>query len=112
MTTFYLVRHGSNDYFRHTLVGRTPGIHLNDAGRREAQAVADALAKEKIRHVFSSPLERCRETAEPIAQKLGVKLQIADALNEVDFGEWTNKTFVELDGLDSWKQWNLFRSGV
>lgn len=111
MTTFYLIRHGSNDFFQHTLVGRKPGIHLNDAGRREAVALADALAGERIDAILTSPLERCRETAEPLAKKLGLTVEIAEALNEVAFGEWTGRTFAELDALTAWKQWNAFRSG-
>lgn len=111
MTTFFLIRHGSNDYFTHTLVGRKPGVHLNDAGRSEADRLAARLSNEGIQTIFSSPLERCRETAEPLASKIGVKVQTAGELLEVDFGDWTGKTFAELDTLEQWKQWNYFRSG-
>jgi broad specificity phosphatase PhoE len=111
MTTFYLVRHGSNDFFSHTLVGRRPGVHLNEAGRREADDLATALAPEKIQQIFTSPLERCRETAAPMARKFGLEARVSEALIEVEFGEWTGRTFVELDALESWKQWNAFRSG-
>jgi len=112
MTTFYLVRHGSNDFYLHTLVGRKPGVRLNETGREESHALAERLVSEKIQRIFTSPLERCRETAEPIASRSGLELRTVDALNEVDFGEWTGKTFTELDKMDSWKQWNLFRSGA
>jgi broad specificity phosphatase PhoE len=110
-TTFYLVRHGSNDFFSHTLVGRTPGIHLNEKGRREAEQVAAKLAGERLQRIFSSPLERCVETAAPLARQTGLKVETADALLEVDFGGWTGKTFAELDAQSiEWKQWNAFRS--
>ena len=112
MTTFYLIRHGSNDFLVHTLVGRMPGVHLNEAGRREAALVAEALASRAIQHVFTSPLDRCRETAEPVARELGLVARVAEELAEVDFGAWTGKTFAELDATESWRSWNAFRSGA
>ena len=41
MTTFYLVRHGTNDFIGKAIAGRTPGVHLNATGREQAQRVAD-----------------------------------------------------------------------
>jgi probable phosphoglycerate mutase len=111
MTTFYLIRHGSNDFFSHTLVGRTPGIHLNAAGKREAEALSSALAGENIQKILTSPMERCRETAAPLADKLQIPVEISDALIEVDFGDWTGKNFKDLDASEDWRQWNTFRSG-
>jgi len=111
MTTFYLIRHGSNDFFSHTLVGRTPGIHLNEAGKREADELANALAGENIQKILTSPLERCRETAAPLAAKLQIPAEVSDALLEVNFGDWTGQKFKELDALENWRQWNTFRSG-
>src|SRR5262249_1456819 len=106
-TTFYLIRHGSNDFFAHTLVGRKPGVQLNEKGRGEAERLAAKLAGEKLQRIFSSPLERCLETAAPLAQRTGLKVETADALLEVDFGEWTGRTFVDLDAHSAeWKQWN------
>jgi len=112
MTTFYLVRHGSNDFFSHTLVGRTPGIHLNDTGKREANALASGLAGESIQKILTSPMERCRETAAPLATKLQLPAEISNALIEVDFGDWTGKKFADLDASsEEWRRWNSFRSG-
>lgn len=112
MTTFYLIRHGSNDYFSHTLVGRKPGIHLNEAGRRESEELAEHLAAENIQKIFSSPLERCRETAEPLARRTGLKIELSDPLIEVNFGDWTGKLFRELETDERWRQWNAFRTGA
>jgi probable phosphoglycerate mutase len=112
MTTFYLIRHGSNDFFSHTIVGRSPGVHLNEIGRREATELAEHLAGENIQRVFSSPLERCRETAEPLAKRLRLKVELSEPLIEVNFGDWTGKTFKELDADERWRQWNSFRSGA
>jgi broad specificity phosphatase PhoE len=111
MTLFYLIRHGSNDFVSHRLAGRMPGLHLNEAGRREVELLADGLAGEHLDSIFSSPLERCTETAGAIARKAGLAVQVADEIAEIDFGEWTGRTFADLDSIESWKQWNAFRSG-
>src|SRR5262249_37404364 len=112
MTTFYLIRHASNDLLPHTLAGRKPGVHLNAAGRNEAEQLAEGLASERIQKVFSSPLERCRETAEFIAKALRLEVQVSNALNEVDFADWTGRKIAELEAMDEWKRWNVFRSGA
>ena len=110
MTTFYIVRHASNDCLPHTLAGRMPGVHLNETGRREAQQLVERLAHSAIDRIFSSPLERARETAEPLGKRLGVEIELAEALNEMDFGDWTGKRLAELDSLERWRRWNCFRS--
>ena len=110
MTTFYIVRHASNDCLPHTLAGRMPGVHLNDKGRREAEQLADRLARVPLNRIFSSPMERARETAEPLAKQLGMEIEIAEALNEMDFGDWTGKRLADLDSLERWRRWNNARS--
>jgi broad specificity phosphatase PhoE len=61
--------------------------------------------------VYSSPLERARRTAEIIAAGLTLEVQIADELNELDFGDWTNQRLTDLHCRDEWRQFNRFRSG-
>jgi len=111
VTTFFLIRHASNDLFKHTLAGRTPGVHLNEVGKDEAEQLAAHLGREALDRIFTSPLERCMETAEPLAKKLNLKIEVSESLKEVNFGEWTGRKFAELDLLSEWKQWNVFRSG-
>ncbi|HWH67867.1 MAG TPA: histidine phosphatase family protein, partial [Candidatus Sulfotelmatobacter sp.] len=96
MTIFYLIRHGENDWVGKAIAGRSPGVHLNAAGRQQAEQLAKQLAAHPIQQLFSSPLERARETAEPLARRLGLEVQIAPALTEMDFGQWTGKTLAEL----------------
>jgi len=60
--------------------------------------------------VYSSPLVRARETAEPIATDHGLLVDVEDALNEVDFGDWTGQTFEALEADDRWKHFNRRRS--
>ncbi len=112
MTTFFLIRHASNDVLRTGIAGRQPGVHLNEQGRRQAESLAQCLASQGINHILSSPMERARETAEPLAKRLGLKVEVSPALNEVEFGDWTGRTFAELDQLPAWKQWNSLRSSA
>jgi broad specificity phosphatase PhoE len=108
---FYLIRHGTNDVLPRALAARLPGVHLNDEGRGEARRVADRLKNAPIRHLFSSPMERCVETAEPLAAALNLKLEISEPLNEVDFGDWKGAEMKVLAADERWKQWNAFRTG-
>lgn len=112
MSLFYLVRHGSTDMIGRALAARTPGVRLNADGRRQAQAAAAFLADQAIERVLSSPLERAVETAGAIAARLSLRCETNVDLNEVDFGEWTGKSFEELEAIQGWKQWNLFRAGA
>jgi len=111
VTTFYLIRHGSNDFIGRALAGRLPSVHLNEQGRAEAQRVVGKLRAKPIRHIFSSPMERCRETAHPLATALGLRMQISEALNEVDFGDWEGAETKALEADERWRQWNAFRTG-
>jgi broad specificity phosphatase PhoE len=112
MTTFHLVRHGSNDWLGKGLAGRAPGTHLNETGRDEAKAINRALEKIQIDQVYSSPLERCLETIQPFLDRTGHKALICEELLEVEFGEWTQRTFTDLEMDERWKLWNAFRSGA
>ena len=60
--------------------------------------------------VYSSPLERARESAEPLAHRLNLPLVLADEFNELNMGDWTNRTFCDLNALEEWQRWNTFRS--
>jgi len=110
VTTFYLVRHGTNDLIGKAIAGRTPGVHLNSAGREQAQRVADRLMPEGIQRIVCSPMERCRETALPLSSRINVPIEISDAVIEVNFGDYNGKMLKELEVLPEWKKWNSNRS--
>jgi probable phosphoglycerate mutase len=112
MAVFLLIRHAHNDAIGRKIVGRSAGIRLNQRGNEEAEALALRLAAIPIDAIFSSPLERCQETAMPIARRLGIKIQTREALNEIAFGEWTGRSFAELEKFPRWRQFNTFRSGT
>jgi broad specificity phosphatase PhoE len=109
-TIFHLVRHAQYDLLGRVLAGRTPGLRLNAAGEAQAQALARALAGRGIAAVLSSPRERARETAAPIASSLGLAVEMDEGFDEVDFGAWTGLRFDELADRADWRAWNLFRS--
>jgi probable phosphoglycerate mutase len=111
VTTFYLIRHGANDLLPRALAGRLPGIHLNAQGRAEAERIAERLKSKPIHHIFSSPMDRARETAEPLARELKLEMEISEAINEVDFGEWHGAEMKALDNDERWRKWNSFRGG-
>jgi broad specificity phosphatase PhoE len=110
VTTFFLIRHGANDMVGKAIAGRMSGIHLNSDGQKQAECLVEKLSPEPIQAIFSSPLERAIETAEPLAKKLGVKIQISNAFNEINFGDWTGLSFKQLALVPKWKEWNSFRS--
>lgn len=112
MTTFYLIRHAANDFVSKALVGRRPGVHLNEAGRVEARELAERLKSKPIQQIFTSPMERCRETAAPLATLLKLDVEVLEAINEIEFGDWTGRELGGLQDSDLWKQWTTFRTGV
>ena len=65
-----------------------------------------------IRAVFSSPLERARETADAVAAPHGLTPVAVDDLGEIRFGDWEGLTIGELDRRDDWRRYNTFRSGT
>ncbi len=109
--TVFLVRHAAHDRVDRTLCGRMPGVGLGDAGRRQAEALGRRFAGEAVDAVWTSPLQRARETAEPIAAGLGFPARTADALCEIDFGAWTGQGFDALRDDPHWRRWNEARGG-
>ena len=104
MPLLLLIRHGENDYTKtHKLAGRLPGVHLNEFGQKQAQALGEALANIPIKAVYSSPLERAMETAKPIAKSVGVKIQREKGLLETNVGDWQGKSLKRLYMHKHWK---------
>jgi probable phosphoglycerate mutase len=100
----YLIRHGDNESLGKYLPGTRPGIHLNEAGRVQAQWVADGLANAGIQKIYASPLERTLETASPLAERLRLPIQKMPELMEMDAGDLTGEPFQELTGKEVWKK--------
>ena len=91
MTTVLLVRHGLTAQTGAILAGWTPGIHLDERGRRQAAALAERLRPLALAAVVSSPLERCVETATALLDGRGLDLALDERLGEVRYGDWTGR---------------------
>ena len=105
MPILLLIRHGENDFVKQNrLPGRLPGIHLNEHGQAQAAALADSLKKLPIKAVYASPLERAVETATPLAQALGLEIQLRPGLLDTHVGEWEGQLLKNLRKLPVWKQ--------
>jgi probable phosphoglycerate mutase len=99
-----LVRHAVTDVTGRHLSGRTPGIHLSDEGRRQADRLAERLAPVPLGAVYTSPLERCFETAEIIATPRRLPIREVPALAEIDYGRWTGRPMTQLARTALWKK--------
>lgn len=104
MTTLLLVRHGHTDAAGKRLTGRAPGVHLNELGRRQAERLVERLDGVRIDAIVSSPLERCRETAAPLAKARGRAVDVGRAWIEVGYGEWTGRSISQLRRTKLWRR--------
>jgi probable phosphomutase (TIGR03848 family) len=95
--TLLLVRHGhSSANGEGILAGRLPGIHLTERGRGQAAALGERFAGAQVARVVSSPLERCLETAHPLAAAAGVEVVVEYGLQECAYGAWSGRKLSEL----------------
>jgi probable phosphomutase (TIGR03848 family) len=104
VTTVILLRHGrTTANAAGVLAGWTPGVRLDDTGAAQVQAVGERLAKVPLAAVVSSPLERCRQTAEAVVAGRDLAVQDDDRLGEARYGDWTGRTIKELSKDPLWK---------
>lgn len=98
-----LVRHGqSAANSAGVLAGRTPHVALSEQGQQQADSLVDRLGRVSIDGIISSPIQRCQETVAPLATSLGLPVEMAPALAEVEYGEWTNRKLSELSQEPLW----------
>lgn len=96
MTEIWLVRHGATDW---NLQGRYQGqadIPLNSVGLEQARAMADKLATENIVAIYSSSLQRARQTAQALADRVGLPVHTDPRLQEVSLGKWEGQLFTDI----------------
>ncbi|NUT39495.1 MAG: MSMEG_4193 family putative phosphomutase [Thermoactinospora sp.] len=96
MTTLLLARHGLTDLTGPVLAGRMPGVHLSEAGRAQAAALAERIRSVRLDAIVSSPLERCQETAAAVAEGRGLTLETDERFVECGYGDWTGRELKEL----------------
>ena len=115
MTLVLLVRHGLTGATGSVLAGRTPGIPLDDRGREQAAALAARLASVPLDAIVTSPVQRCRETADAIAAaRNGHPVAVADdeQFAEVRYGDWTGKPLRQLARDPLWRAVQAHPSAV
>jgi broad specificity phosphatase PhoE len=112
ITVVHLLRHGEVHNPDHVLYGRLPGYHLSANGRMMAAAAADYFEGRPVAAIFASPLERAQETAQPVAERLGLPIITDDRL--IESGNVLEGKSVSLASLGlnprNWRYlWNPFR---
>jgi len=104
VTTVILLRHGrTTANAGGVLAGWTPGVQLDESGAAQVAAVGERLAKVPLAAVVSSPLERCRQTADAVAAGRELEVQTDERLGEARYGDWTGRTIKELAKEPLWK---------
>lgn len=109
--TIILARHATHAEVGQVLSGRSE-ISLSEAGRAEAARLSEHLARLPIAAVHSSPRRRARETAEAVAAPRGLPVEQAEALDEIDFGVWSGRSFDALADDPAWRAWNVQRGSA
>lgn len=111
-TLFHLIRHADHGHVGRILTGRMEGAALSAAGKADAARLARSIGARRLDALFSSPRQRARETAEAIAGATDLRIEVSPALDEIDFGDWTGRTFEALEADPDWRRWNAFRDSA
>ncbi|HEX2075270.1 MAG TPA: histidine phosphatase family protein [Geodermatophilus sp.] len=104
MTTVLLLRHGrTTANVGGVLAGWTPGVQLDETGQLQVKAVGERLAPVPLAAVVTSPLERCRQTADAVVAARDLAVQTDERLGECRYGDWTGRPLKELVKEPLWK---------
>ncbi len=105
MTTLVLLRHGLTAMTGPVLAGWTPGLHLDERGQKQADAVAERLAPVPFAALVSSPLDRCQDTIAAVRGRLAAPpdVEVDDRFGECRYGDWTGRPLKELAKEPMWK---------
>jgi broad specificity phosphatase PhoE len=112
MIRFVFIRHAAIDGLGQRIAGRESGRMLNAEGERQSERLAERLAQRRIDALYSSPQPRAFATAAEIGRARGLAPQVTPELDEVDFGDWTGKTYAELDLVPEWRAFNILHSST
>lgn len=110
MAQVLLIRHAAHDLLGNTLAGRTRDIALNAQGAAQARELATRLQHADITALVCSPRLRARQTIAPLASALERGIEVDARFDEIDFGEWSGRTFAELVHAPGWSTWCEQRS--
>lgn len=112
MTTIYLVRHAVTSHTGTKLTGWMEDVHLTEEGVKQAEATAEQLADVDFAAIYSSPIDRTRETAEVIAAHHEVEVTITRGIGEVQYGKWTGRPLKSLSRTKLWSTIQRWPSSV
>jgi broad specificity phosphatase PhoE len=103
MATLFLIRHGLTRETGRVLYGRSDGVSLDERGRAEAVRLAERFRPVRLTAIYSSPLDRCVQTVEPLASAQRLTIALSPGLIEMDAGTWTGKTLTSLRRRAAWR---------
>jgi probable phosphomutase (TIGR03848 family) len=106
VTTLLLIRHAVTDMTGKRLYGRSEGVSISELGTEQAASLAERMAEVRVDALYSSPLDRCLETARPIQEACGVKVRELPGVIEIDYGTWTGRAFTSLRRLKLWQEFH------
>ena len=96
MTEIILVRHGQTAWNLGEVFRGRADVPLDETGRRQAKLLSEYLGPRKFDVVYSSPLVRALATAEAVAARHGLEVEVSPGLTDIDFGEWQGLTHGEV----------------
>lgn len=96
VTTLYLMRHGEVEERYHHIFGGRVDMDLSALGRQQALVLGQYVKRFEFDVLYVSPMKRALATADPVGKEQGLKAEVVDELREVDFGEWTGKTWMQV----------------
>ncbi len=108
----YLIRHALTSHTGHRLSGWMPEIHLSDEGVRQVTGLVERMRPVKLAAIYASPLERCVETAKPVASSKGLRARLRSDLGEVRYGDWEGKRMETLARTKLWRSVQFRPSAV
>ncbi len=107
-----LIRHALTAHVGHKLSGWSSGVHLSDEGKEQAARLTERLHDVQIDGIYSSPLDRAVETAQPIAKDHKLRVRQRDEIGEVKYGELEGKSLRTLAKGTLWSRLQTWPSDV
>ncbi|HVE91041.1 MAG TPA: MSMEG_4193 family putative phosphomutase [Actinomycetota bacterium] len=98
-----LIRHAQSQFPPHRLVGWTPGVGLSEQGRQQASDLAGRLKGVRLAALYSSPLDRCLQTAQAVAEGRKLEVVVEEQVGEVKLGAWQGRALSSVARTPMWR---------
>ncbi|MBI2860497.1 MAG: histidine phosphatase family protein [Chloroflexi bacterium] len=108
MTQLVLIRHGETEWNATGVFRGQIDVSLNETGLKQAELLGEALGRENIEAIYSSPLKRALVTAQAIARHSHREVMVAPVLTDLSFGDWQGLSSREVEDRypDLWQKWH------